>query len=283
MPTPAAVFALDWRWSEGRTERLPTLALELVQLKVDIIVVAGTQATRAAKDATSTIPIVMAVSGYPRSKIDLDHHVVRRDDRGPELAVVLVVGRGERTEHVRHVRRIDHEPAALGHPVPLEAEVHRGRAGGGDPEAPQARVLAEALPGPGRRGGHGHGVRDRVARREPLPVALLVLDRQGRPVQRGDLEEVNGLERHHGEVLRGRGDRRGGAERRAGHEENTATRQGARTPREHAYLNEIGAVYLGCRINLDIKTKLIHLLSSNTTAFQARKAPDKFKLEFDVI
>lgn len=57
--------AMDWRWSEGKTERLPTLALELVQLKVDIIVAAGTQATRAAKDATSTIPIVMAVSGYP--------------------------------------------------------------------------------------------------------------------------------------------------------------------------------------------------------------------------
>ena len=56
---------MDWRWSEGKTERLPTLALELVQLKVDIIVVAGTQATRAAKDATSTIPIVMAVSAYP--------------------------------------------------------------------------------------------------------------------------------------------------------------------------------------------------------------------------
>jgi len=57
--------AMDWRWSEGKTERLPTLALELVQLKVDIIVAAGTQATRAAKDATSTIPIVMAVSAYP--------------------------------------------------------------------------------------------------------------------------------------------------------------------------------------------------------------------------
>ena len=56
---------MDWRWSEGRAERLPTLALELVQRKVDIIVVAGTQATRAAKDATSTIPIVMAVSAYP--------------------------------------------------------------------------------------------------------------------------------------------------------------------------------------------------------------------------
>ena len=56
---------MDWRWSEGKTERLSILALELVQLKVDIIVTAGTQATWAANDATSTIPIVMAVSGYP--------------------------------------------------------------------------------------------------------------------------------------------------------------------------------------------------------------------------
>ena len=56
---------MDWRWSEGKAERLPVLALELVQAKVDIMVVGGTQATRAAKDATSTIPIVMAVSAYP--------------------------------------------------------------------------------------------------------------------------------------------------------------------------------------------------------------------------
>jgi ABC-type uncharacterized transport system substrate-binding protein len=45
---------IDWRWSGGNAERLPALATELVQLKVDIIVVAGTQATRAAKQATST-------------------------------------------------------------------------------------------------------------------------------------------------------------------------------------------------------------------------------------
>ena len=69
--------AMDWRWSEGKTERLPTLALELVQLKVDIIVAAGTQATRAAKDATSTIPIVMAVSAYP-DKIGLVESLARR-------------------------------------------------------------------------------------------------------------------------------------------------------------------------------------------------------------
>jgi len=56
---------LEGRWFEGRTDRLPGLALELAQLDVNIIVAAGTQAIRAAKDATSTIPIVMALSAYP--------------------------------------------------------------------------------------------------------------------------------------------------------------------------------------------------------------------------
>jgi putative ABC transport system substrate-binding protein len=46
---------MQWRWSEGRTDRLPALALELVQLKVDIIVASGTQAVRAAKQATGSV------------------------------------------------------------------------------------------------------------------------------------------------------------------------------------------------------------------------------------
>src|SRR3954469_20143485 len=55
---------LEGRWFEGRTDRLPGLALELAQLDVNIIVAAGTQAIRAAKDAASAIPIVMALSAY---------------------------------------------------------------------------------------------------------------------------------------------------------------------------------------------------------------------------
>jgi putative ABC transport system substrate-binding protein len=46
-------------------DRQPAAALKLVQLKMDIIVTSGTQGARVAKQATSTIPIVMAVSGYP--------------------------------------------------------------------------------------------------------------------------------------------------------------------------------------------------------------------------
>ena len=56
---------IDWRWSEGKPDRFPALAQEAVALRPDVIVASGTQAVRAAKQATSAIPIVMTVSSYP--------------------------------------------------------------------------------------------------------------------------------------------------------------------------------------------------------------------------
>ena len=56
---------IEWRFAEEKFDRLPALAAELVRLKVDIIVTAGPQATRPAKQATSTIPIVMAQDPDP--------------------------------------------------------------------------------------------------------------------------------------------------------------------------------------------------------------------------
>jgi putative ABC transport system substrate-binding protein len=53
------------REAEGRTERLPQLAGELVAAKPDVIVTAGPQPIKAVKDATSTIPIVMAIISDP--------------------------------------------------------------------------------------------------------------------------------------------------------------------------------------------------------------------------
>ncbi len=52
-------ITIEYRSTEGMAERLPNLAAELVQLNVDIIVVGGSPATQAAKNATKTIPIVM--------------------------------------------------------------------------------------------------------------------------------------------------------------------------------------------------------------------------------
>ena len=58
-------ISLECRWAEGRSERLPRLATELVRLNVDVIVTQGEEAARVVKEATSTIPIVMATSGDP--------------------------------------------------------------------------------------------------------------------------------------------------------------------------------------------------------------------------
>ena len=58
-------IVIEWRYAEGKLDRLPALAAELVRLKVDVIVTAGPGSTRAAKTATVTIPIVMAFDDDP--------------------------------------------------------------------------------------------------------------------------------------------------------------------------------------------------------------------------
>ena len=58
-------IVVEYRWAEGKIERLPDLATELVRLKVDVIVSGGNSATQAAKKATNTIPIVMTQVSDP--------------------------------------------------------------------------------------------------------------------------------------------------------------------------------------------------------------------------
>lgn len=55
-------ITIEYRWGAGQRNRYPTLAEELVRLKVDVIVTVSRSMTQAAKDATDTIPIVMAAS-----------------------------------------------------------------------------------------------------------------------------------------------------------------------------------------------------------------------------
>src|SRR5438876_3132022 len=56
-------LVIEFRWAEGKYDRLSELVAELIRLNVDVIVTHGTPGTRAAKKATSAIPIVMAISG----------------------------------------------------------------------------------------------------------------------------------------------------------------------------------------------------------------------------
>jgi putative ABC transport system substrate-binding protein len=58
-------IVIEWRSSEGQLDRLPALAADLVHLKVDVIVTTGSGVTRAAKEATVTIPVIMVQDNDP--------------------------------------------------------------------------------------------------------------------------------------------------------------------------------------------------------------------------
>ena len=70
---------IEYRWAEGKLDRMPDLAAELVCLKVDVIMTPGPAATRPAKEATSTIPIVM---GFDNDPIGMDSSPALRDLAG---------------------------------------------------------------------------------------------------------------------------------------------------------------------------------------------------------
>ena len=61
-------IVIEWRYAEGKLDRVPALAAELVRLKVDVIVTGGPVLTRPANKATNTIPIVMAQDRDPVGK-----------------------------------------------------------------------------------------------------------------------------------------------------------------------------------------------------------------------
>jgi putative ABC transport system substrate-binding protein len=58
-------YRIEWRFAEGKADRLPSLAADLVRLKVDVIITSGVTITRAVKEATNTIPIVTAQDNDP--------------------------------------------------------------------------------------------------------------------------------------------------------------------------------------------------------------------------
>jgi putative ABC transport system substrate-binding protein len=85
-------LVLELRYAEGRAERLPDLAAELVQLQVEVIVAEGAAAIRAAQQATRTIPIVMSATtdpvgqGFVASLARPGGNITGQNLRDPELA-----------------------------------------------------------------------------------------------------------------------------------------------------------------------------------------------------
>src|SRR5262249_29657514 len=70
-------IAFDYRYAEGKQDRYPTIAAELVRLKVDIILAGAAGPIQAAKNATKTIPIVMTGAGLDPVKSGLIESLAR--------------------------------------------------------------------------------------------------------------------------------------------------------------------------------------------------------------
>jgi len=111
-------ISTEYRYSEGKNDRLPELAAELVRLKVDIIVTGGVPLVRAAKNATKTIPIVMMGQGSDPVEAGLIESLARP---GGNVTGLTNLGRelgGKRLELLKEavpkVARVAvlHEPAA---------------------------------------------------------------------------------------------------------------------------------------------------------------------------
>jgi putative ABC transport system substrate-binding protein len=92
-------IAIEYRYAEGKRDRAPELATELVRLKVDIIVVAGADAqVRAAMNATKTIPIVMTGGGLDPVEVGLVESLARPGGNVTGLTLFITVLGGKRLE-----------------------------------------------------------------------------------------------------------------------------------------------------------------------------------------
>src|SRR6516225_2650426 len=113
-------LVIEYRSADGRAERFPDLAAELVRLNVDLIVTRGTPAIFAAKNATKTIPVVMAASGDPLGA-GVVAGLARPDGNVTGLSAFVTELQAKRLELLREmVPRINRIAALLNMSSPAE-------------------------------------------------------------------------------------------------------------------------------------------------------------------
>jgi len=127
-------IVIESRFANGKTDRVPALVAELVRLKVDVIVTGGSFATGAAKEATSTIPVVMTqdsdpvgngyvaslaapggnVTGLSTLALELSgKQLGLLDETIPKLSRVAVLGSSNRSGNAQAVKEAEHAADAL--------------------------------------------------------------------------------------------------------------------------------------------------------------------------
>ena len=126
-------IGIEFRYAEGKFDRLPGLASEIVHLKVDVIVVANDQAIRAAKQATATIPIVMVGPGDPVG-LGLIDSLARPGGNLTGLSFISIELAGKRLELLKEAFPKVSRVAILRTPAPV-----------GEQQVKEAEVAAKAL------------------------------------------------------------------------------------------------------------------------------------------
>ena len=175
-------ITVEYRWADGRLERLPDLAADLVRLRVDVIVAANPQSIEVAKAATTSIPIVMGLAGDPVAS-GFVASLARPGGNitGPSAMAPHVVGK--QLELLREVRPGVSRVGVLwnsGHPT-------------GKPQWQEAELVAGALQL--RLLGHDVGDADRIDRafttmKQARVEALLVLVDQMLLINRSRVVEL---------------------------------------------------------------------------------------------
>lgn len=135
-------IVIESRWAEGKAERLPELAAELVRLKVDLIVsTGGTGTALAAKGATTTIPIVFTAGG-DLVKVGLIASLARPGGNLTGLSLLTVELGAKRLELLKETFPKVHRVAMLGNPAnPAYASQLREAQAAAKPLALQLQIL----------------------------------------------------------------------------------------------------------------------------------------------
>jgi putative ABC transport system substrate-binding protein len=112
-------LVIEYRWAQGNQERVPELAAELVQLRVDVIVAGDSRVIAAAKHATNTIPIVMTISADP-VRVGLIESLARPGGNVTGLTVLAPELVGKRLELLKEAVPGMSRVAVLGESVQYE-------------------------------------------------------------------------------------------------------------------------------------------------------------------
>ena len=134
-------IVIEFRWAEGKYDRLSDLVAELIRLNVDVIVTHGTPGTRTAKQATTTIPIVMAISGdaIVRSLAQPEANLTGSTFFLPELNAKRLELLKEACPQVAHVAALSNPNNPVSKPIipamqaaatPLKLEIDAAKAQG---------------------------------------------------------------------------------------------------------------------------------------------------------